>query len=487
MKWKSTALLLVTTIGIGTYISLYEIKQPSPEEREHLSKQILNLKPESLTQIVLDMPQAKVTLAHTAAGWKLTPANIRAEETRVSQITAALSPLAAQRILTGTKERPLNPKDYGLDPAVGWLSLVTDAAPTTLQFGDKTAVDNNRYLRVANRPEIFIIPSALFDAVNVTADTFRDHALIQVNSWMTDKIRIHSAGSTRLLERRENAWYLVEPVADRADRTQITGVLDGLGRIPIVRFVDDAPQVEHLADWGFEAPYAEIRLSGAEMPEPITLFIGKPLPDDGSLRYAKRSDEPPLYAISAKQLEPVLQDPNTWRAKTCFEFFTASVTRVELVHEGKTLVLERKDLPAVGQQPADPGPTRAGAGTQWQVAGTNIVLDTAKVETLLSRFADLRLSGFVEDAPTDLARYGLAQPQGTIAMWSSGAQEPQRMTIGGTIDQTTEHYGRIDGRSAIVKLPALVTELLGTTADSLTQVSDTKAVSDTAATSSARR
>ncbi len=61
-RWKTLLLLLVATVGVGAYISLYEIRQPSREALERLSKQILSIPAESVTQLVLDLPQVKATL-----------------------------------------------------------------------------------------------------------------------------------------------------------------------------------------------------------------------------------------------------------------------------------------------------------------------------------------------------------------------------------------------------------------------------------------
>ncbi|MBI3010049.1 MAG: hypothetical protein HYY57_03585, partial [Candidatus Omnitrophica bacterium] len=62
MRWKTTLILFISVIGLGAYISLHEIKQPLPQEKEQLAKQVLSIAPESVTQIALDLPQAKITL-----------------------------------------------------------------------------------------------------------------------------------------------------------------------------------------------------------------------------------------------------------------------------------------------------------------------------------------------------------------------------------------------------------------------------------------
>jgi len=451
MRWKTTLCVLVATIGVGAYISLYEIRQPSREERELLAREVVNLPPEGVTQLVLDLPEAKVTLTKADGRWMISPQRFRADPALIDRLLSALSPLTAERTLTGSAERPLDWKTYGLDPAVGWMSAVANGTTTTLRIGEATAVTNNRYVQVAGRPEIFIVPAGFFEEADKPFESFRDPQLVRVDAWAAKRLTVASAASTYTVERRDDRWVVTQPVADQADRTQVNNLLRDVSSVDIKRFLNDAPPVEQLATWGFDQPKAEIALLADEAPAaPVTLFIGKPLPDDASLLYAKRSDEPSLYAVAQADVDMILRDPHGLRAKACVEFFLSDVTKIEVSREGTSWRLER-------------------VAGRWREAGTETVLDADRVEKFLNDMANLRLSGFVDDAPSDLARYGLEPPWGTLAVWTSktGADQPQRMLVGTEIEGSDNRYGRIEGRTAVVRLPDLVTTLLAKTPDQL--------------------
>ncbi len=444
MRWKTTLALLLTTIGIGAYISLYEIRQPDREEHAHLAKRILDIQPDAVTQLGLDLPKGKVTLSRHDLRWQIGPSGVRADETLVTRILNELTPLMATRVLSGTPEHPLDTKTFGLDPAVGWLSVVANGKPVTLFIGGTTPVESHRYLRVSDRPEIFVVPSSLFDAANQPTERFRDPLLIRVNGWLVEEVRLTSPTVSFALLKQQNEWRLMHPFTDRADRAGVTTLLNTLGALHITRFLNDAPPVEQLSAWGFDHPKAEISLrQGNSSTKPVTLFVGNPLTDDPSLVYAKRSDEPSLYAVADAEVEQLLSDPQELRSKACFDLFTATVTKVEVSHEGSRWVIER-------------------TGDQWREAGTGVALDTAKVETLLRQFSDVRLSGFVDDTPSDLSRYGLHDPSATIAVWTSDPEHPQRLLIGSAIEGSTNRYGRIEGRDAVIRLPDLATTLAST-------------------------
>ena len=448
MQWKTTLALLIATIGIGSYISLYELKQPSPEQRERLSKQLLDVQPDTVSQLVLDLPQAKVTLAREGSAWTLAPNRVRADGDLVGRILDLLSPLTAERILSGTPQQPLDLKAFGLDPAVGWLSLVANGTPATLLIGETTPVGSNRYAKLADHPEIAVVPARLFEDANQSSGTFRDPLLIRFDAWSADGLTVASAGGTFSLTRSNNAWRLAQPLSDAAERSDVNVLLSSLSGIRIKRFVNDAPQVEELATWGFEHPKAEVELSRQSVTPPrTTIFFGSPLADDASLVYAKRDDEPAIYAVASADVEALLKDPHGLRARACFEFFTTNVSKVELTREGASWTIEKTE-------------------GQWRAAGSDATLDTPRVEQFLSELADLRVSGFMEDAPKDMAPYGLTPPGGVIAVWTTDRSEPQRLLVGSMIEGSTNRYGRIEEREAIVRLPDLVTTLLTTTVNS---------------------
>ena len=449
MRWKTTTILLAVTIGIGAYVSLYELKQPLPEERERRSKDLLNIPSESVTQLVLDLPNAKVTLTREGSSWKLAPQNVRADPDRIGQILNSASALSAERILSGTAQRPPDLKAFGLDPALGWMTLVANGTPTTVLVGDTTPVQAHRYIKVSNRPEVFVIPSALVESMDQPSDTFRDPLFIRFDSWLADQLTVAAPTSTLSLARQDNEWRVTQPVADQADRSEINALLSSLGGIRIQRFVDDAPRVEQLAAWGFDHPKAEVtlRLRG-EPSVSTTLFFGKPLADHAAWVYAKRSDEPSLYAVSAADVDALLKDPNTLRAKACFAFFTSSVTKLEVAKPGTSWTIERKDH-------------------QWQEAESHAGLQAERVEAFLNKLSDLRLSGFVEEAPSDLSRYGLQSPDGTITVWTGNPDKPQKLLVGSPLEGSKDHYGRMEGRNAIIQLPEMIDGLLATTLEQL--------------------
>ncbi|PIQ83277.1 MAG: hypothetical protein COV75_08350 [Candidatus Omnitrophica bacterium CG11_big_fil_rev_8_21_14_0_20_63_9] len=446
MTWKTTLLLLLITLGIGTYIAVYEIKQPSREEQQARSQLVANIPAEQATHIVLDMPDAKTTLTKQETGWRL-PQELRADPAAVHQLLFQLSPLHAVRTLAGTAEQSLDVATYGLAPALGRLSVSAEGHTTTLLFGHPTPVQSNRYAKLEDRPDIFVISNELFTQANRPLEQLRDPFLLRLDPWTTQELAITTAQQQLVLARQDQEWMVMQPLKDRADQSVVNQLLAALERLSVSRFLDDDPQIEQLSSWGFDHPYAEIMVRQEDAPA-VTLFIGGTLPDDPARRYAKRGDERALYAVLMSELEGVLAQPDEVRAKQCVEFFSNTLSSVSVTNAGQSWTLEREH------------------GT-WRVAGTDTLLPNERMDAWLQRLLEVRVIRFIDDAPADLARYGLAAPSGMIAVSTSDGRPGQRLLVGGMLDGSLDRYGRIEGREAVVALPAGVSELLATTLQQL--------------------
>src|SRR3989338_3281646 len=126
MKWKTTLILLVATIGLGTYVSLVELRQPTREARERQPLQVLSVSPEAVNRIAFASPNAgPVTLRRAGSGWVLDPEGYRADPDLAERLLRDASHVTASRILSASGDAPLDPSAYGLQPPAATLTLTT--------------------------------------------------------------------------------------------------------------------------------------------------------------------------------------------------------------------------------------------------------------------------------------------------------------------------------------------------------------------------
>lgn len=437
MRWKTTLGLVLAVLGLGTYISLVEIRRPTARQQEGLAKLALDLPPETVTRLAIDLPETTLTLVRDGTRWMIVPEGFRADAALVEGFLAQLAPLTAERVLRGGADQPLPASAYGLAPAVGRITLVTRESATTLLVGETTPVGQNRYVQLAGAPEIFVVPDTPFASIRHPVELFRDPYLLTLDGWLLDALAV-AGPAPFALARSERGWRLTQPVADRADTTAVGSLLQRLGRLRIQRFIDADPQ-HPSAGWGFDTPAAEFRLR--EHDADLRLTVGATVPDAPDLRYARRSDEPFLYAVSDADVRALLPDPHTLRAQACFEATAGQIRLVEVAWAGAAWGMQR-------------------AGTGWTEQHSGAALDAAVADRVLLELTILRLERFVEEQPADLARYGLQPPAGTVTLWANGQADPERLLVGAAIAPSQERYGLIEGRAAVVRLPQTVTALL---------------------------
>lgn len=440
MKWKTTLVLLIVTVAVGAYVSRYELRRPTAEQRERLAQQVADIPPDTVRRVRIELPKTTVAIERAANSWQMTePLRARAEASLVSQILAELNPLTAERTLTGTS---LKPADYGLDPAQGTLTIEADGGTTVLRLGEHTAVGENRYIALPNQSKVFVVGPDLFELIEQPADAYRDHAILTLDAWQIDELIVQSPKSAYALTRQGDRWLLNEPVIDQADTAAVSGVLNKLKAVRADAFVSEQPTAEDLARFGLESPQIQIVVRGGADQPPQTLLIGELTTQTPPHRYAKRGEEPTVYSIPAAAIEALFVDPESLRSTLLFDLFASQITKVEVEWQAKTWAIEKSD-------------------DQWKVVESGAMLDNRQVDEWLWKLRELRVEKFLEDEPTDLAAYGLEPPQGRISLWVLDGEESKDVLIGKPIESGHTRYGQITGRPGLVELPEALETLLG--------------------------
>ena len=439
MRWKTTLALLLATVGIGAYISLYEIKQPTRSERRREAKHVLDIDPAAVSAIILNLPEAKTTLIRTGDAWTMQPSGLRGNGALTAQLLNHVSPLRAERVLAGTPDKPLDLASFGLEPPSSSITLTVNGRPVTLLIGEKTAVGGNRYMKDADRPEVFIVPEAIFTIINQPFEYYRDHHLVQLGGQAAQSLAVTSAPSTFTLTRDGTVWRITAPFQDLADRKASDSLLNQIAGLQITRFVHDAPDAAQLVAAGLEKPFAQFAIAYGEPERQVTLTFGSALPDDPALIHAKRSDEPALYAVAKEAVEGLLLPPDELRSKPVFQFFTGNVTKISVKRGDNDWTIER-------------------VKNQWQEPSGR-ALESVRVELWLAQLADARFERVVTDG-TVLPAAGDAARE-WVSVWTADQPEPQRLLLDATADKAVGGiYAVIESRALRVVLPEQFTDLL---------------------------
>lgn len=330
MRWTSTLVLLLATIAVGVYVSVYDLRQPTQDERRARAHEVIDVAPSDAMSVQIAAPALTATLTRDHDRWRLSaPVSGRADEAAVLRLLYFLHPLSAQRVLHNTPARPLALGDYGLQPPKATLTLTTSHGATTVKFGDSTAVGQSRYAQRGDRPEVYLVRGFVFDALNQPVDAYRSRAVLDIDFTAVARLAMTAPERRYTLARVAAApggkpddqaaasdhWRLVEPIEEEADPTAVARLIGAVQGLRIEQFVAEQPTAEQLAQWGLAAPERRMTLTLEDHETPVELRIGSAVADHNGWRYVSTSAEPTVFAVATAELEPVWADPSTLKAK----------------------------------------------------------------------------------------------------------------------------------------------------------------------------
>jgi len=259
-----------------------------------------------------------------------------------------------------------------------------------------------------------------------------------------EEVRITSAGGDATTLKKDNGvWQMLQPVAAKADESEVSGITSALATTDVTRVIDENPS--NLNDYGLSNPRIEVNFKAAGDKEYRKLFIGEKSPTGADL-FAKRNDEKKVFLIPAYQETTFNKDTFALRDKVVLKFDREKVDGVEVAAAGKSLVMSKEGPEWKIKKPVD---TRA---------------DYGSVEGLIGRVQTLQMKSIVGDqaTPADLKKYGLEKPEATVNINAGSARAT--LLIGGKATDTTV-YARDASKPAVVTVESALMDDLKKGAD----------------------
>ena len=154
-----------------------------------------------------------------------------------------------------------------------------------------------------------------------------------------EEIKVTSAaGDATTLKKEGGAWQMSQPIAAKADESEVSGITTALGSIEVSRVIDENPT--NLNDYGLSNPRIEIDFKGAGDKDYRKLLVGDKSPTGGDL-FAKRNDEKKVFLIPAFQETSLNRTTFDLREKTVLKFDREKVDGIDVTAGGKTLAVAK--------------------------------------------------------------------------------------------------------------------------------------------------
>lgn len=334
---RGTWILLGLVVLLVAAILLWERKQPTTDEREEGKLKVFDLQKAEVTGLVRT-GEHPLELARAGEDrWELrAPLKDLADRYGVEGFVERLNQTRALRtVAPGAALGPL-----GLDrPRATW-TLREGTRSTTLEVGEKAALDEGLYIRTDGK--IALVPTDLESLLTKSADDFRLKNLTAAATPEVKSFTLRTASGERFAAHRDPkvGWLVTAPFQDCGSASAIEQMLDDVSLCLVDQFVRGNPDAKSL---GLDPPQCSVRLE-MEKGAPVEIALGGVVPGSDpakKLVYATVSGRPLPMTVSSNSLRFLTASPEAYRSLEVFS--EDAMEAQELRVSGKTPVSLKRD------------------------------------------------------------------------------------------------------------------------------------------------
>ncbi len=435
MNWRTTLVLAALTLGVFAYLRFVEMKQPSTEEAKRQAQNVVKFDRNKINGIVIQNGDEKIEMRRRDNRWRLeTPIKDQTDSSLIENLLSDLENWQRDGTISAKEIEADKNKltEYGLNKPKLRLKLIGQDRPPEILFGKDAALEGKMYVRFENSKETFVAGQSVKKDIDKKPEEFRDRKLTDLITAQVSRIILKMPAGEMELQKKADHWEIVKPLRARGDDQKINDLIAQITTARIQQFVAD--------DHGDLSPYGLVEPRGA-----ITLFTQADKPgqlmqiggipenekDQTYVRFALRGF---VYTVPKKIEEILNTKPDDLRDRHLVRIDTNVLDRITIEAPGKgKVVLARKD-------------------ENWTITNRqNTPANSREIRRFIDTLQDERVTKFVEDVASNLAKYGLDKPQLQLT-FSSFASENTAETKAGEQPFVTVAFGKVDGDNVYARL-----------------------------------
>src|SRR5438128_1755507 len=230
-----------------------------------------------------------------------------------------------------------------------------------------------------------------------------------------DGIVIQNGDQQIEIRRRDNKWRLETPIKDQADGALVENLLSDLEswqKEGIIPAKDIDADKSKLNEYGLNRPKLKLKLIGSDRPPEI--LFGKDAALEGRM-YVRFENSKETFLAKQSVKKDVDKKAEEFRDKKLTDVTTAQVRRIALKTPAGEMELEKK-------------------GDHWDIVKPlRARADDEKVGDLIAQVTTARIQQFVTGDHGDLRPYGLAEPRGSITLFSQEGKKDKKVETADSI------------------------------------------------------
>jgi len=411
----------VAVCFLGAVIWLKEAHLRSTDEQRLHNARVFSLDLGRATHLVLTYGESRIECVRRNEAWFIEcPVVARADSVRMDRLLGALEAMTRVETVTPRqrRSRKLALSDYGLQEPALTVAVSDGVQYEILRLGREAPLGDLLYAKFVSSEMVLGTQRAVLDELPRGIEWLRDRTLLPGGTFRTARLEIQrQEGGFIQLVNSSGAWMLQQPVQARADGSLVEDMLDALYASKIRKFVWDKPAeapepdaepVEVEADAAARAEayglapdtaVARIAVWAGGDDAGMELLLGKPVDKDGQEIYARLRDNDSIYTVDSELLAAFPAGANDLRDKNVFTVDAGAVKYASFQEGDRKLVLHKK--PVAGWMIMEP--------VQWKA-------DEETIDRIVELVSRLRVDGFMETLPTNLAGAGLSPPRTILSI-----------------------------------------------------------------------
>jgi Domain of unknown function (DUF4340) len=219
------------------------------------------------------------------------------------------------------------------------------------------------------------------------------------------KIELRSPARDIVIERAKEGWRFDKPIQGEVDGATADGMADAIAGLQITSTIAETPR--DLAPFGLQNPAVNVIVTTKDHRVLPVIMVGKDTPV-GNSSYIKSEQKPGILLVANSFPSQVEKTVDDLRPRTLIGFQPDEIRKVVLdSNNGVPLELTKK-------------------GSHWIIdKPKTYAADDTAVQQLLETVSNARVADFIDDNPSDLSKYGLANPSFKLIVYGgkSNAQE----------------------------------------------------------------
>jgi ribosomal protein L12E/L44/L45/RPP1/RPP2 len=499
----------------GIYVKLTDedvVSLVRPRDLESLKKEPKDLRQKQLVTTSrwnadfakLDWPDRKLTVTKSKDKWRLVePIADRADQNKVGELIGKVADLRVDKDEDFVDDKFSDPAKYGLDKPQLVAEIRRDSVEEEKDDKEKSKTDKAEkkkkepvierlliggpvdgredkvYAQIDGQKYVVAVAASVLADLAKQPNDLRSRDLVELQTFDVDYVRVERPDGTVAMGKKDFEWELFQPKTIRAESATITDFVKKIDDLEIKEFIDSGDA----ADYGLDKPAATVSIyqkglkpdddatsktkdkkkddkkeekkDDTSPPEPkgtpTQVLFGK-RDEEKKLVYAKRGDEPGIFAVADEGLwDLVSRNHLAYRRKQVLSFLEFDVAKLVVHRDDKEFAVERKK-----EKEGDTKET-------WRLtAPLDAPADSLSVTDILNSLRSLNAKKFYTEGDADLAQYGLDAPKirATVTMKESGDKQEQHVLLIGNEEEGGAHYAKLGNENLIFSVEQSIVKYL---------------------------